>query len=153
MSIRGVPICQTRAPALESPWWIKVVSRLHVTYLLQDGYNRIKPRKNAWRGLDARILQEKHADNYVRERKRSERARLLEHDMLDLEGNEDVKRSLAIFQAILRDWQDLATANGARFSVVLLPTAQGRSIKDYIDAEIPVLDLYELFSERIPGYD
>ena len=45
-----------RNPAIESPWWIKLVSRLHITYLLQDGYNRLKPRKNAWTGFDARIL-------------------------------------------------------------------------------------------------
>jgi len=142
-----------RNPVLESPWWIKLVSRLHVTYLLQDGYYRLNPRKNAWEGLDARILQEKHADNYVRKRKHSERAKSVEHDMLSHKENEDVRRSLAIFRAILRGWKELAAANGSSFSIVLLPTGRGSVIKDHIDDDIPVVDLYELFSDRFPDYN
>jgi len=142
-----------RNPALESPWWIKIVSRLHVTYLLQDSDNRLNPRKNAWEGFNARILQEKHADKYVRKRIRSDRAKSVEQDLLDGKENDDVRRSLAIFQAILREWKDLVTANGAHFTVVLLPTGRGRGIKDYIDDDIPVVDLYELFSKQIPDYD
>jgi len=141
-----------RNPALESPWWIKLISRLHVTYLLQDGYNRLNPGKNAWEGFDARILQEKHADKYVRERIRTDRAKSVGRDILGHKENDDVKRSLAVFQVILRDWKELATANGASFSIVLLPTGRGSVIKGYISDDIPVVDLYELFADRIPGY-
>jgi hypothetical protein len=142
-----------RNPVLAPPWWIRLASRLHTTYLIQDGYNRIKPRKNEWEGFNARILQEKHADKHVRQRVRSDRAKRIEKDLLAREQNPDVSRSLEIFQAILREWKDLAAANGAAFSVVLLPTGYGSAIKSYIDDDIPVIDLYELFSARITDYD
>jgi len=141
-----------RNPALATPWWIKLVSRLHLTYLLQDGYNRLFPRKNSWQGFDARVLQEKHADKYVRQRMRSDRAKSVEASMLEGKENPDVTRSLVIFQAILGDWQELARANGAEFSVVLLPTGNGNAIKDLIPADIPVIDLYELFDVNVPDY-
>ena len=141
-----------RNPALATPWWIRLVSRLHLTYLLQDGYNRLFPRKNAWQGFDARILQEKHADDHVRERMRSDRARSVEASMLAGEDNPDVTRALQVFQVLLEEWRDLAAANGAGFSVVLLPTGNGSLVKDIIPRDIPVIDLYARFDASIPDY-
>ena len=104
-----------RNPALATPWWIRLVSRLHLTYLLQDGYNRLRPRKNDWEGLDARILQEKHADKHVRKRMRSDRAKSVGSSLREGTVNPDVTRSLAVFRALLEEWQTLAAANGASF--------------------------------------
>ena len=141
-----------RNPALATPWYIRLISRLHLTYLLQDGYNRLRPRKNDWEGLDARILQEKHADDRVRERMRSDRAKSVESSIREGVDNPDVTRSLEIFRALLNEWRDLAADNGATFSVVLLPTGYGNLVRDYIPADIPVIDLYELFAARVPDY-
>ncbi len=142
-----------RNPALATPWWIKLVSRLHLTYLLQDGYNRLRPRKNDWEGLDARILQEKHADKRVRKRMRSDRAKSVGSSIREGTDNADVTRSLAVFQALLEEWQTLAAANGASFYVVLLPTGNGSLVEDYIPDNIPVIDLYARFAATTPDYD
>ncbi len=142
-----------RNPALATPWWIKLISRLHLTYLLQDGYNRLRPRKNDWEGLDARILQEKHADKHVRKRMRSDRAKSVESSIREGTDNPDVTRSLAVFQALLEEWQTLAAANGASFYVVLLPTGYGSLVEDYIPENISVIDLYARFAATTPDYD
>lgn len=141
-----------RNPALATPWWIKLISRLHLTYLVRDGFYRIFPHKNSWKGFDARVLQDRPAEKHVRKRMRSDRARSIEANILEGKENPDVTRSLAVFQVILQKWQALATANGAEFSVVLLPTGNGNVIKDLIPADIPVVDLYELFDASIPDY-
>ena len=142
-----------RNPALATPWWIKLISRLHLTYLLQDGYNRLRPRKNDWEGLDARILQEKHADKHVRKRMRSDRAKSVGSSIREGTDNPDVTRSLAVFQALLEEWQTLAAANGASFYIVLLPTGYGSLVEDYIPDNIPVIDLYSRFAATTPDYD
>lgn len=141
-----------RNPALATPWWIRLISRLHLTYLLQDGYYRLRPRKNAWEGLDARIIQEKHADKYVRKRMRSDRAKSVESNIREGVENPDVTRSLTIFQALLEEWRQLAAANGANFSVVLLPTGNGALVRDYIPVDVPVIDLHARFASRVPDY-
>jgi hypothetical protein len=141
-----------RNPALTTPWHIRLISRLHLTYLLQDGYNRLRPRKNDWEGLDARILQEKHADKHVRKRMRSDRAKSVESNMRDGTDNPDVTRSLEIFNVLLGEWRDLAAANGATFTVMLLPTGYGDLVRDAIPADIEVIDLYREFDARITDY-
>lgn len=141
-----------RNPALATPWWIRLISRLHLTYLLQDGYNRLFPRKNDWQGFDARILQEKHADKHVRKRMRSDRARSVEENILEGKEDPDVTRALAVFRVLLQKWRDLASANGAEFSIVLLPTGYGSLVRELIPADIRVIDLYALFDASIPDY-
>ncbi|UCG74019.1 MAG: SGNH/GDSL hydrolase family protein [Chromatiales bacterium] len=141
-----------RNPALATPWWIKLISRLHLTYLLQDGYNRLFPRKNAWQGFDARIMQEKHADKHVRKRMRTDRAKSVEDSMLEGEDNPDVTRALAVFQVLLKRWRDLARANGAEFSLVLLPTGYGSLVTAVIPEDIRVIDLHARFDAAIPDY-
>lgn len=142
-----------RNPALATPWWIKLISRLHLTYLLQDGYNRLRPRKNDWEGLDARIFQEKYADKHVRKRMRSDRAKSVGSSIREGKENPDVTRSLAVFQALLEEWQTLAAANGASFYVVLLPTGYGSLVEDYIPENISIIDLYARFAATTPDYD
>jgi len=141
-----------RNPALATPWWIRLVSRLHLTYLVRDGFYRIFPHKNSWKGFDARVLQDRPAEKHVRKRKRSDRARSIEANILEGKENTDVTRALAVFEVLLEQWRDLASANGAEFSIVLLPTGYGGLVRELIPPDIRVIDLRALFDDRIPDY-
>lgn len=142
-----------RNPALATPWWIKSLSRLHVTYVVQDGINRLFPSKNDWRGLNARIVQEKHADNRVRERMKSDEGETIQSHLIDGKDSDNLHNSLAIFTTLLQDWEKLANENGASFTVVLLPQEQGSVIKQILAGRFDILDLRAKFLEDIPGYD
>lgn len=65
--------------------------------------------------------------------------------------DEEFKRSLAIFQRIVRRWKQLVENNGGTFAVVLLPvTPVGPDVATVLlEEDIKVFDLYDCFG----GYD
>ena len=137
---------------LATPWWIRAIFRLHVTYVIRAGLTRMFPPKNAWRGLDARIVQERYADNYVQSRQRTKEAEAIESDLADGNENDDLHNRLTIFIALMEQWETLAKANGATFTIVLLPQEHGQGIKNLLNGWLVVLNLLDEFEEIIPDY-
>ncbi len=105
--------------ALATPWWLRVLSRLHVTYLTIDLRHRLTHLK--WVPIDFR-----EADSTRRqardERTNSVLALAVETGFGKGElGNDDLDRTLVIFRALLKEWKHRVENQGGNFYIVLLP--------------------------------
>ena len=109
-------------------WWVPLVKRLHVTYLVLDVIGRTRRSYNR----DVRAF-------------RSDRS-----DELSL----DVQRILEIFRQLIRRWKNLVEDNGSVFSIVLPSDRAPQShVVDLIRAEdIEVIDLYACFNDVDPAH-
>ena len=121
-------------PALATPWWVRVVSRLHVTYLTIDLYHRLAAFE--WQSFN--FLEADRDRTEAREgRTNSPGATAVEEGFVKLRdatptndgladavsalGNADLDRTLVIFRTLLREWKREVEDRGGRFYIVSLP--------------------------------
>lgn len=142
-----------RNRALEPPWVIRALSRLHSTYLALDVYYRLFPRKNDWEPLSARLLQERRMDKAVRKRTHSPTADGIENALRAGEDTLELTDSVKLFRAILRAWKEETERRGQSFHVVILPHPVDRKLPIFIDPDIDVINLYELFAAAAGTYN
>lgn len=158
-----------RRPAPESPWWIPVLSRLHVTYLLLElkhvvqlhlagqgdrgaGDEVEKLLRDALQPVDRQALDETRLQRARDDRFESERARAITRLISKGRWNADVARTIATFQALLVAWRDRVQEQGGHFSVVLLPRPREDRFVDLVPEGIEVINLYRIFAAGNPGY-
>lgn len=128
-----------------SPFYIKIISKLHLTYFVLDALKRTFPA--------AFDLNDKDIVSYFDETEFKKRQRLQRAD--DAMENFDkklVKKSLDIFMAIIRDWQKQVKKNGGKFYIVLLPRHWESSIYSLVKDDFNVIDLYQIFNNTIDHY-
>ena len=140
-----------RNELIRSPWWVRFISRLHLSYLILDVSGRLSSH-----------VQE----NSINQRLRDEhQSRISEQGNLHTEhvdhnlyrgtlSDEDLRNMRALFQKVLRRWKQLVENNGGRFSVVLLPNLPPEPhVVDLLEKEdIEVVDLYDCFGNHDPAH-
>ena len=142
----------TRHEAIRSAWWVRLISRLHISYLILDASGRL-----SFQGLRD-ILSKELFDEHRRKRQKplpGEHGRrswpLLYKGTL---GDAEFKSNVAIFQRIVRRWKELVENNGGAFSVVLLPvTPVDPDVATVLlEEDIKVFDLYDCFGVHDPAH-
>ena len=141
-----------RHAAIRSPWWVRLISRFHISYLILDVHERV-----SFQRLGERLLKE-FLDEY-------ERRVIAAKERLDEEGvstavcrekmnDEDYKSGLAVFQQIVRRWKQLVENDGGTFSVVSLPDApvDPDVAAILLEEDIKVFDLYDCFGAHDPAH-
>lgn len=124
-------------PLVSSPPWRRLISRLHLPYLILDARGRLSS-----------FMEESLMDN--RQWARTLRRPFYRKKM----STEDLKNSLAILRQLLRRWKEAVERNGGVFYVVLLPIAlEHPDVASVLREEgIEVFDLYDCFSDRDPAH-
>ena len=137
----------------ERHWWVRPLSRLHITYLFLDLRQRFlyAQRDNAEeyrKALERRAMVEAH-----RERTHTERAEQLEESLLRGQDNDDLARTVLVFQRILEQWQREVQADGGEFYVVLLPTGREEIFTPLLQDRFRVISLLELLRRADPAFE
>jgi len=70
----------------------------------------------------------------------------LQQKFLESESNEDLARSVKLFQHIMERWRDAVESSGAEFHVVLLPTGREELFKAALGEKFRVISLLDLFN-------
>jgi len=144
-------------PIHDSAWWVKMVSKLHVTYLFLEMKKRIfettfdfnrRVFEDYFSQLEEQRLQEEYQNRF-----HSPRADAIDLDFETGRESEDLKRTITIFQSLLRSWRHAVEKNGGKFFIVLLPTPNGSIISDFIDKDFNVIDLSKVFQEMVPNFN
>ena len=136
-------------PGVASSWWVKVLSKLHVTYLGLDIWQRVfVPDDDEILGLEEYFAREDHSTRF-----HSQRAEVIPTDLIIGKNNEDLKQSIAIFQALLQLWKNSVEENGGKFYIVILPKREEMLAADLIIGEqYTTINLFELFSNTVDNY-
>ena len=136
----------------ESAWWVKLISRLHLTYLALDVRQRLLYSRTG--DVDVYRLAMEQAALRARQQQRfhSEQADLIQRSFVAEKPNAELEHVLQVFVSLLQEWRDEVQANGARFHVVLLPTGREELFRDIIPPDIDVVGLLELFEGTVDGF-
>ena len=127
-------------PWVSSPPWRRLISRLHLPYLILDARGRLSS-----------FMEESLMDN-------QQWASTLRRRGVGRGGGvippEHLKNSLAILRQLFRRWKETVERNGGVFSVVLLPIAlEHPDVASVLMEEgIEVFDLYDCFSDYDPAH-
>jgi len=140
----------TRNTATATPWWIKILSKFHTTYLVYDIKKKLQSQDKV---LDWIALEQRHQRKRQRKRSHDQRAEAIQSAFLRDEENKDLNKVIAIFQSLLRQWSDDVKSRGGKFFVVLLPRERAHKARSLIAKDIKVIDLYELFDNGMDHYD
>ena len=142
----------TRNPAPQPNWWISLVSRLHLTYLVVDSWQSFI--YSQYSGVDEyrEQFESVAAREQADERLNSKRSNKLERDFLHGEATDDTQETLRIFLGVLDNWRQDVEAHGGKFFIVLLPRAQEELFKPQLGNEYTVISLHDRFSARIPDF-
>lgn len=132
--------------------WPRFISRLHTTYLFLDAYLRIF-------GDDTNLKEVEEIE--IRNLAASDRSENIDSplaDSVDLNyvqgnGSDALYESITLFNRILREWKNMAEENGSRFFVVTLPMEESRMLKEIVDGDIDVIDMYEMCRSLVSDYD
>ena len=134
---------------IEEPWWVPLIGRLHMSYLILDAGER----------LPSLILRKQRPTSKIRtgegqNRNREEKDRAMRYgfkNWWELD-NDDQKTTLKIFRLLIRRWKGQVERNGNTFSVALLPHFQP-AVVDLLTAEdVDVIDLPACFGAADPAY-
>ena len=161
-----------RNEAIWSPWWVRIVSGLHTSYLLLEvGQQFPFVARDIFSHMEEYLVgkmsasAKEHLRVEHRERYHSPIADGIEHDFTEGRMNsEDVENSVIIFQQLILLWKELAEEYGGKFYIVLLPIVKGElshsalrsmiaSIPTIPGGEIDVINLYECFNDYVKGLD
>ena len=123
-----------RSKAIQSAWWIPLIHRLHLSYLILDARGRLPS-----------FIEEMSVDDDRQRQAASEHTRNRRSGL----SNEDRKNSLAIFRQLIRHWKHVAELHGSAFSVVTLPWSPGdpRIFDILLEEKVEVINLYDCFQE------
>jgi lysophospholipase L1-like esterase len=133
-----------RNPVPKPRWWVRFVSRLHVTYLVLD----LRQRLVLGGAIDATDFGGLAEQTAMMEALRERAVQVQEQGL----GDERLDRSVRIFRRLLQEWRRDVESHGGRFHVVLLPKEEEARLRGLIDRDFDVIDLYELFRERVENY-
>ncbi len=151
----------SRTFRVESPLWMRWVSRFHLTYLLLDVQQRLTSTDDTFDSgnlYDAYLQQqyqqkEAYLSEQYQQRFHSPRADAISDSLYNKQDNEDLERSIALFNAILREWKQTVEENGGHFYVVVLPKERESLASHVIGKDFNVVNLYELLKDADPDYD
>jgi len=142
----------TRHEAIRSAWWVRLISRLHISYLILDASGR----------LSFEELQKLLSKDPLYEHQRKKdvgggpwHQEHVEHSLYRGKMDDaEFKSTLAVFQRIVRRWKELVENNGGAFSVVLLPIAPVNPdvATVLLEEDIKVFDLYDCFGAHDPAH-
>ena len=142
----------TRHEAIRSAWWVRLISRLHISYLILDASGR----------LSLEELQKLLSKDTLDEHQRGKdvgggpwRQEHVEHSFYRGKmDDKEFKSSVAVFQRILRRWKELVENAGRVFSVVLLPITPINPdvVTVLLEEDIKVFDLYDCFGAHDPAH-
>ena len=139
-----------QAEAVRERWWVPLVGRLHVTYLILDAIGRV-----------SLIAEQAVSTNEHLRRGFNDRRGGVDDTFLSLtrsfqQGDLTFENQqiLEIFRQLIRRWKNSVEDNGGAFSIVLLPDHAPHSyVVDSIRAEgIETIDLYACFNESDPAF-
>ena len=121
-----------RNESVRASWWVLLINKLHVSYLVLDVSGRLSPfitKTAAFRESMRRGAYRQGRPDYSE------------------------KNVLETFRQLIRHWKHLAEHNGSTFSVVLLPDEPDPVIVDLLEAEdVAIIDLYACFRDADPAY-
>jgi hypothetical protein len=142
-----------RNPVPEPGWWVKIASRLHLTYLVLDARQRLLYARTAdvstYRAaMEQRALHAKH-----RERFQTQEAQEIQQNFLAERDAEELSEVVDVFVLLLEDWRREVEANGSRFAIVLLPTGREELFKAIIPESFEVISLLDLIRESREGFE
>jgi hypothetical protein len=137
-------------PHLDTPWWLKLASKLHITYLALDTRQRLLGKT---RSMNELRLEERTARTERGRRFHSKRANAIQRSFIEGTENDDLNYSIRIFRLLLKRWKRQVEKNGGRFYIVLLPRATDNIAKAIIPNEINVIDLFEKFKTAVDNYN
>ena len=140
-----------RPTTILSPWWVRLISRLHTSYLILDASERVSFQRSQ-NLLSKELFDEYQRRTGVQGHWHEEHIRhSLYRGKMD---DEEFKSSLVTFQRIVRRWKQLVENNGGAFSVVLLPVAPVHPdvAAVLIEEDVKVFDLYDCFSSYDPAH-
>lgn len=136
-------------PPQPSSLWVRLVSRFYLTYFIVERIDGIvsedrDPNKAV--DLDAFLA---HAETY-----HSAESDQVQSDFVLSQPNEELNKTIALFNAILRQWKNEVETNGGQFHIVLLPRYPETLILPLLsEGEFNIIDLYARFSTEIENYD
>jgi hypothetical protein len=138
---RGRLVQQTQPP---SPWWIRLLSRFHTTYLALDFYQRLAYKtSHDWQ----QHLAERGAKRARKKRQHSPRADAITKNFLRQQSHSDVDRTLSVFQALMAKWKEDVEIHGAKFWIVLLPTGREDHFAPVLGDGFRIVSLSEQFDQ------
>jgi hypothetical protein len=141
-----------RTPAAESPWWIRLISRLHLTYLALDVRQRVLYARTDDVDVYRVAMEQVAMRAQQQERFHSPQAEQIERSFVEEESSAELTEVVRIFVSLLHEWRDAVQADGGQLHVVLLPTGREELFRDIIPSDIPVISLYELFESSSDAY-
>jgi hypothetical protein len=142
----------TLNPARMTPWHIRLIGKLHTTYLFLDLGQRVMPVILHEMARSAEKRRERDLTGDCRTRSHSPFADSLSRTVVPGADDDHSATYVALFWAILDRWQAEVEARDSEFAVVTLPRENERASADYIAARYDLLDLYAGFDRAIPGF-
>ena len=142
----------TRHEAIRSAWWVRLIARLHVSYLILDASGRLSLEELQ------KLLSKELLDEYRRKKDVGGipwRQEHVEHSLYrENMDDAEFKSSVAVFQRIVRRWKEAVENAGGVFSVVLLPvTPVNPDVATVLlEEDIKVFDLYDCFGAHDPAH-
>ena len=140
-------------PPPQRPWWVPLVTRFHLTYLLMDAIARFGPGRlgGDWPDvLPVQPLDEQVISKLVRKHKatriRDETADRIEADVTGASFTPEVERYLDLAAALVDTWGEETHSRGESFRVVLLPQVREARLEQRIFSRHDVLNLHREFA-------
>ena len=126
------------------------LQKFHLTYLVLDAMSEFgtysKPKSEPYK-FDTHQLA-KNRDDSVRRGVAQQINNKLWH-----ENTVTSSQSMEIMNAILNELKFEVERNGGEFHIVVLPTIAAHNLSTHIPKEHRIVDLFDMFTENIPGYD
>jgi hypothetical protein len=134
------------------PWHIRIVSRLHLTYLLYEIRGLLDPSR---RGLASNraLLYEEYLYSGFKKRFRDDQETPIESRDLPRAKGDTASESARLMWYLLEVWQDAADSSGARFVVAGIPRFQEHELLTVVSRKHATLDLFEQFRGQVADYD
>jgi hypothetical protein len=131
------------------PWWIRLISKFHTTYLILDIRERLLLKNRAINEINfEEYLTLKYHKNLVDSHKKrfhSKIADAIQANLFTQVETGDMDKSIAIFQALLHFWEESVEKNGGKFYILTLPQYNKRITKKVLQDKFNVIALHEKF--------
>ncbi len=130
--------------AQPSSWSVRLLARLHLTYLVISAFDTLANRPKDRLDLPAFV---EHESN-----KRSADLLRMEDEFRQNRTSPELTETLRLLEAVVRRWQREVEAQGGRFHIVILPLESERAAAAYFTAAgFPVINLGTGLEDLDPG--
>ena len=139
-----------RNEVIRSSWWIRFVSRLHVSYLVLDVVNRLPNSANQLERELAERMRIGGITNLAEERRNRSHDTTAEaiEDYFERGLNSgELRSSVIVFQELMRLWKQTVEEKGGEFYIVITPRIDEQPVAAIIDDDFEVIDLYDCFGD------